>query len=69
MRQSDIKSEEIRLLIEKMEGYKHQRDAEVLKWRKKAAAAEEDVKVLIVEQERNKRDLNDRIKMLSEIFK
>ena len=51
-RQNETKGEEIRLLIEKMESYKAQRDQEALKLRKKVAQAEEDIKVLIVEQER-----------------
>lgn len=51
-RQNETKGEEIRLLIEKMESYKAQRDQEAMKLRKKVAQAEEDIKVLIVEQER-----------------
>ena len=51
-RQNETKGEEIRLLIDKMESYKSQRDQEALKLRKKLAQAEEDIKVLIVEQER-----------------
>jgi hypothetical protein len=35
-----------------MEGYKAQRDQEAIKLRKKIAQAEEDIKVLILEQER-----------------
>jgi hypothetical protein len=69
MRQSETKGEEIRLLIEKMEAYKQGRDQEVIRLRKKLAGAEEDVKVLIVEQERQKRVANEKIKMLSEMFK
>ena len=48
-RQNETKAEEIRLLIEKMEGYKGQRDQEALKLRKKIVQAEEDIKVLIME--------------------
>jgi len=51
-RQNETKGEEIRLLIDKMEGYKAQRDQEAIKLRKKIAQAEEDIKVLILEQER-----------------
>lgn len=48
----DTKNEEIRLLIEKMNEYKQNKDKEILKLRKKLAGAEEDIKVLIIEQER-----------------
>jgi hypothetical protein len=50
-----VKEQEIRVLIEKMEGYKKAKDAEVMKLRKKLASTEEDVKVLIIEQERQKK--------------
>ena len=48
-RANDLKSEEIRTLIEKMEAYKAQRDQEALKMRRRLQQAEEDIKVLIVE--------------------
>ncbi|TNV86320.1 hypothetical protein FGO68_gene14015 [Halteria grandinella] len=68
--QSQIKDQEIRVVIDKMEGYKKVKDAEVLKLRKKLASAEEDVKLLIVEQERQKRVAEEKMKqMLSEMFK
>ncbi len=68
-RQNETKGEEIRLLIDKMESYKSQRDQEGLKLRKKLAQAEEDIKVLIVEQERQKKVANEKIKMLGDMFK
>lgn len=68
-RQSDTKGEEIRTLIEKMEAYKRQKDQEVLKIRKKLQQSEEDIKVLIMEQERQKKVANEKIKMLHEMFK
>jgi len=57
------------MLIEKLESYKAQRDQEALRLRKKLAQAEEDIKVLIVEQERQKKQANEKIKMLGEMFK
>ena len=69
MRQSETKGEEIRVLIDKMEGYKQQKDQEMLRMRKKLAGAEEDIKVLILEQERQKRVANEKIKMLHDMFK
>ena len=69
VRQTEGKNEEIRALIDKMEQYKRQKDQEVLKIRKKLAQSEEDIKVLIVEQERQKKVANDKIKMLHEMFK
>ena len=68
-RQNETKGEEIRLLIDKMESYKSQRDQEGLKLRKKLAQAEDDIKVLIVEQERQKKVANEKIKMLGDMFK
>lgn len=68
--QSQVKDQEIRVVIEKMEGYKKLKDAEVLKLRKKLASAEDDVKLLIVEQERQKKVAEEKMKqMLSEMFK
>lgn len=69
VRQTEGKNEEIRALIDKMEQYKRQKDQEVLKIRKKLAQSEEDIKVLIVEQERQKKVANEKIKMLHEMFK
>lgn len=68
-RQNETKTQEISTLIEKMEGYKRQKDGEVAKIRKKLAQSEEDIKVLIMEQERQKKVANEKIKMLHEMFK
>lgn len=68
-RQNETKGDEIRLLIDKMESYKAQRDQDALKLRKKLNQAEEDIKVLIVEQERQKKVANEKIKMLGDMFK
>lgn len=68
VRQSDIKGDEIRTLIEKMEGYKRTKDQEALRLRKKLAGAEEDIKVLILEQDRQKKVANEKIKMLHDMF-
>ncbi len=63
-RGSETKSEEIRTLIDKMDAYKKHKDAEVLKIRKKLQQAEEDIKVLVLEQERQKRVAAEKVKLL-----
>lgn len=40
-----------------------------MKLRKRLSQAEEDIKVLILEQERQKREANDKIKRLQDMFK
>jgi hypothetical protein len=45
-----------------MEGYKKVKDAEALKLRKKLASAEDDIKLLIVEQERQKKVAEEKMK-------
>lgn len=57
------------MLIEKMEAYKKAKDQEALKLRKKLAAAEEDVKVLIMDQERYRKLANEKIKQVQDFFK
>jgi hypothetical protein len=47
-----------------MEEYKRAKDSEALKLRKKAASAEEDVKVLLIEQERYKKAANEKIRQM-----
>jgi hypothetical protein len=51
-----------------MESYKKGKDLEALKLRKKLQQAEEDTKVMIIEQERQKRVANEKIRMLHEMF-
>ena len=51
-----------------MEGYKRTKDQEALRLRKKLAGAEEDIKVLILEQDRQKKVANEKIKMLHDMF-
>ncbi len=52
MRQNETKNEEIRFVIDKMEHYKRNKDDEIVTLKKKLTQAGEDIKLLIVEQER-----------------
>lgn len=67
-RQNEIKNEEIRILIVKMEGYKKGKDQEIAKLKMKLKSTEDDIKVLVVEHEKQKRQANEKIKMLQDIF-
>lgn len=64
-----VKQEELRLLLSKLDDYKRGKDEEVLRLRKKLQSAEEDIKVLLVEQERQRRLVGERLKGLNEMFK
>lgn len=68
-KQHEIKNEEIRILLEKMEKYKKGKDSEILKLKQKLKATEEDIKVLVMEHEKQKKQANEKIKMLQDIFK
>lgn len=52
IRQNELKTEEIRIVIEKLEQYKRGKDGEIQKLRKQLGQAENDIKMLINEQER-----------------
>ena len=47
-----------------MEGYKKGKDQEIAKLKMKLKSTEDDIKVLVVEHEKQKRQANEKIKML-----
>ena len=67
--QNQLKGEEIRVVIDKMEQYKRVKDTEIAKLKKQIKVMEEDIKVLLSEQERHKKVANEKIKLLSEMFR
>jgi hypothetical protein len=63
-----VKTDEIKLLIDRMETFKRQKDQEVAKVTAKQKQAETDMKLMLQEHERQKQAAQERIKTLSELF-
>eukprot|EP00347_Sterkiella_histriomuscorum_P016960 403351196 len=68
-RQNEIKGEEIRIVIERMEQYKKKKDGENQSLKLKIQGAESDIKILIQEQEKQKKQFQDKVKSLTDMFK
>lgn len=68
-RQIDIKNEEIKILLERMEQYKKHKDDQVVKLKQQLAKAHGDNEVLVREHEKQKLKAQEKVRMLSEIFK
>lgn len=51
-----IKTEEIKLLIDRMENYRKVKEAEIIKMQNKQKQTEQDLKTLIQEHEKQKRN-------------
>ena len=66
--QLQTKNDEIRILIERMEQYRKHKDAEVAKAVGQKKQIEEEIKVMIREHERQKREAGEKLKMLNEMF-
>jgi len=62
------KTDEIKLLIDRMETFKKQKEAEVAKVVGRQKQTENDMRLLIQEHERQKQVAQERIKTLSELF-
>ena len=62
------KTDEIKLLIDRMETFKKQKEAEVAKVVGRQKQTESDMRLLIQEHERQKQVAQERIKTLSELF-
>ena len=64
-----VKNEEIRLLIERMETYRKHKEHEVAKLTNAKKQTEEEIKVMIREHEKQKREAGEKLRMLNEMFK
>ena len=62
------KTEEIKLLIDRMENYKRVKEAEIAKMQLKQKQTEQDLRLLIQEHEKQKKNAQEKIKTLSELF-
>lgn len=62
------KTEEIKLLIDRMENYKRVKEAEIAKMQLKQKQTEQDLRMLIQEHEKQKKNAQEKIKTLSELF-
>lgn len=67
--QIGTKNEEIRMLIERMETYRRHKEAEVVKLTNAKKQTEEEIKVMIREHEKQKREAGEKLRMLNEMFK
>lgn len=67
--QIGTKNEEIRMLIERMETYRRHKEAEVAKLTNAKKQTEEEIKVMIREHEKQKREAGEKLRMLNEMFK
>ena len=64
----NTKTEEIKLLIDRMENYKRVKEAEIAKMQLKQKQTEQDLRLLIQEHEKQKKNAQEKIKTLSELF-
>ena len=62
------KTEEIKLLIDRMENYKRVKEAEIAKMQLKQKQTEQDLRLLIQEHEKQKKNAQEKIKTLSDLF-
>ena len=67
--QIGTKNEEIRMLIERMETYRRHKEAEVNKLVNAKKQTEEEIKVMIREHEKQKREAGEKLRLLNEMFK
>ena len=67
--QIGTKNEEIRMLIERMETYRRHKEAEVSKLVNAKKQTEEEIKVMIREHEKQKREAGEKLRLLNEMFK
>ena len=67
--QIGTKNEEIRMLIERMETYRRHKETEVAKLTNAKKQTEEEIKVMIREHEKQKREAGEKLRMLNEMFK
>ena len=63
------KGDEIRVLIERMESYRRHKEAELAKMTHAKKQTEEEIKVMIREHEKQKREAGEKLRLLNEMFK
>ena len=63
------KNDEIRMLIERMETYRKHKEAEVAKLANAKKQTEEEIKVMIKEHEKQKREAGEKLRLLNEMFR
>ena len=57
------------MLIERMETYRRHKEAEVTKLAGAKKSTEEEIKVMIREHEKQKREAGEKLRMLNDMFK
>jgi hypothetical protein len=62
------KTDEIKLLIDRMETFKKQKDQEVARVVARQKQAEDEMRLMLQEHERQKKAAQEKIKTLSELF-
>ena len=67
--QLNMKTEEIKTLIDRMESYKKHKEIEIAKVKIKQKQTEEELKVLIKEHEKQKREAGEKLRLLNDMFK
>ena len=67
--QIQTKNDEIKVLIERMETYRRHKEGEVAKLKEEKNQTKEEIKVMIREHEKQKRDAGEKLKLLNEMFK
>ena len=67
--QVSTKTDEIRVLIERMEAYRRHKDAEVAALLQAKKQTEQEIKVMIREHEKQKREAADKLRLLNDLFK
>ena len=67
--QIQTKNEEIKMLIERMETYRRHKEHEISKLTNQNKQTEEELKVMIREHEKQKREASEKLKILNELFK
>ena len=57
------------MLIERMEAYRRHKESEIAKLTKQNQQTTEELKVMIREHEKQKREAGEKLKLLNELFK
>ena len=67
--QLNTKTDEIKILIDRMESYKKHKELEVAKVKNRQKQTEEELKVMIKEHEKQKKEAGEKLKLLNDMFK